>query len=116
MISSLSFASLSATLISDASGIYDPRIYDDRLLLGLKGTFSEAQWYNMRAQLGAARLNKAQRGELHLAGTLRRGSEEVRIAVIICRDGRAIIIKPDRSDGRARHESWLPTEDRPVRR
>jgi DNA invertase Pin-like site-specific DNA recombinase len=60
----LDLASLYGTLISDASGVYDPCIYDDRLLLGLKGTFSEAQWYNMRAQLQAARLNKARRGEL----------------------------------------------------
>lgn len=60
----LDLASLYGTLISDASGVYDPRVYDDRLLLGLKGTFSEAQWYNMRAQLKAARLNKARRGEL----------------------------------------------------
>jgi DNA invertase Pin-like site-specific DNA recombinase len=62
----LDLASVYATLISDSSGIYDPRIYDDRLLLGLKGTFSEAQWYSLRTQLGAAKLNKAQRGELHL--------------------------------------------------
>jgi DNA invertase Pin-like site-specific DNA recombinase len=62
----LDLASLCGTLISDASGVYDPRIYDDRLLLGLKGTFSEAQWYNLRAQLGAARENKARRGELRL--------------------------------------------------
>jgi DNA invertase Pin-like site-specific DNA recombinase len=62
----LDLASLYGTLISDASGIYDPRIYDDRLLLGLKGTFSEAQWYSLRTQLGAAKLNKAKRGELHL--------------------------------------------------
>lgn len=60
----LDLASLYGTLISDASGVYDPRIYDDRLLLGLKGTFSEAQWYNMRTQLYAAQLNKARRGEL----------------------------------------------------
>jgi DNA invertase Pin-like site-specific DNA recombinase/DNA-binding transcriptional MerR regulator len=60
----LDLASVYGTLISDASGVYDPRIYDDRLLLGLKGTFSEAQWYNMRTQLQAARLNKARRGEL----------------------------------------------------
>ena len=62
----LDLASVYGTLISDASGVYDPRIYDDRLLLGLKGTFSEAQWYNMRAQLQAARLNKARRGQLAL--------------------------------------------------
>lgn len=60
----LDLASLYDTLVSDASGIYHPRVYDDRLLLGLKGTFSEAQWYSMRAQLHAARLNKARRGEL----------------------------------------------------
>jgi DNA invertase Pin-like site-specific DNA recombinase len=62
----LDLASIYASLISDASGIYDPRDYNDRLLLGLKGTFSEAQWYSMRAQLQAARLNKARRGELAL--------------------------------------------------
>lgn len=62
----LDLASLCGTLLSDASGIYDPRHYDDRLLLGLKGTFSEAQWYSMRTQLYAAQLNKARRGELAL--------------------------------------------------
>jgi DNA invertase Pin-like site-specific DNA recombinase len=62
----LDLASLCGTLISDASGVFDPRIYDDRLLLGLKGAFSEAQWYNMRTQLCAAQMNKAKRGELHL--------------------------------------------------
>ncbi len=76
----LDLASLYATLISDASGIYDPRIYDDRLLLGLKGTFSEAQWYALRTQLGAAKLNKAKRGELHLrlpVGLVRVSDERV---------------------------------------
>jgi DNA invertase Pin-like site-specific DNA recombinase len=62
----LDLASVCGALISDSSGIYDPRIYDDRLLLGLKGTFSEAQWYSLRTQLGAAKFNKAKRGELHL--------------------------------------------------
>jgi DNA invertase Pin-like site-specific DNA recombinase len=62
----LDLASIYASLISDASGIYDPRDYNDRLLLGLKGTFSKAQWYAMRAQLQAARLNKARRAELAL--------------------------------------------------
>jgi DNA invertase Pin-like site-specific DNA recombinase len=62
----LDLASLRGCLISDAGGVYDPRLYDDRLLLGLKGTFAEAQWYSMRTQLGAAKLNKAQRGDLHL--------------------------------------------------
>jgi DNA invertase Pin-like site-specific DNA recombinase len=60
----LDLASLCDTLISDASGIYDPQHYNDRLLLGLKGTFSEVQWYQMREQLVAALYNKARRGEL----------------------------------------------------
>jgi DNA invertase Pin-like site-specific DNA recombinase len=62
----LDLASLRGCLISDAGGVYDPRLYDDRLLLGLKGTFAEAQWYSMRTQLGAAKFNKAKRGDLHL--------------------------------------------------
>ena len=60
----LDLASLGGTLISDAAGLYDPRQFDDRLLLGMKGTFAEAQWYTLRRQMAAARLNKAQRGEL----------------------------------------------------
>ena len=62
----LDLASLRNSLICDAGGVYDPRIYDDRLLLGLKGTFAEAQWYSMRTELGAAKFNKAKRGDLHL--------------------------------------------------
>jgi len=62
----LDLASLRSCLICDTGGVYDPRIYDDRLLLGLKGTFAEAQWYSLRTQLGAAKLNKARRGDLHL--------------------------------------------------
>jgi DNA invertase Pin-like site-specific DNA recombinase len=62
----LDLASLCATLIADASGLYDPRVFDDRLLLGLKGTFAEAQWYTMRSSLTAALFNKARRGELAL--------------------------------------------------
>jgi DNA invertase Pin-like site-specific DNA recombinase len=76
----LDLTSLCGTLISDASGIYDPRIYDDRLLLGLKGTFSEAQWYSLRTQLGAAKLNKAKRGQLHTrlpVGLVRLGEERI---------------------------------------
>ena len=62
----LDLASFRGCLISDTGGIYDPRNYDDRLLLGLKGTFAEAQWYSLRSQLGAAKFNKAKRGDLHL--------------------------------------------------
>lgn len=62
----LDLAALCATLIADAAGIYDPRLFDDRLLLGLKGAFAEAQWHHMRSHLTAALFNKARRGELAL--------------------------------------------------
>jgi len=59
----LDVAALLGTLIGDADGIYDPRLYNDRLLLGLKGTMSEAEYYLMRQRLTAGRLSKVQRGE-----------------------------------------------------
>ena len=58
----LDLASVCNTLINDAGGVYDPKSFDDRLLLGLKGTFSEVQWYTMRRRMQAARINKAKRG------------------------------------------------------
>lgn len=62
----LDLAAINHVLVSDSGGVYDPRAYDDRLLLGVKGAFSEAQWHIMRQQMQAARLNKAKRGELAL--------------------------------------------------
>ncbi|MCP5087615.1 MAG: recombinase family protein [Rhodobacteraceae bacterium] len=61
----LDLAAFNHVLICDSGGVYDPRAYDDRLLLGVKGAFSEAQWHVMRQQMQAARLNKAKRGELN---------------------------------------------------
>ncbi|MFO7680126.1 MAG: recombinase family protein, partial [Chloroflexota bacterium] len=62
----LDLAAFNHVLVSDSGGVYNPRAYDDRLLLGVKGAFSEAQWHVMRQQMQAARLNKAKRGELAL--------------------------------------------------
>ena len=59
----LDLAALFDTLIGDNDGIYDPKIYNDRLLLGLKGTMSEAELYTLRQRLNAGRLSKVQRGE-----------------------------------------------------
>ena len=59
----LDLAALFGTLIGDTDGIYDPREYNDRLLLGLKGTMSEAELYMLRQRLNAGRLSKVQRGE-----------------------------------------------------
>jgi DNA invertase Pin-like site-specific DNA recombinase len=59
----LDVAALVGTLIGDTDGVYDPRLYNDRLLLGLKGTMSEAELYLMRQRLNAGRLSKVHRGE-----------------------------------------------------
>src|SRR3954449_10203740 len=55
---------LSNTLIGDADGIYHPAVFNDRLLLGLKGTMSEAELHILRAHLLGGIRNKAARGEL----------------------------------------------------
>jgi len=52
------------TLIGDADGIYHPGLFNDRLVLGLKGTMSEAELHVLRARLQGGILNKAARGEL----------------------------------------------------
>jgi len=52
------------TLILDEDGIYDPTHFNDRLLLGLKGTMSEAELHVLKARLQGGILNKARRGEL----------------------------------------------------
>ena len=60
----LDFCSLTNTLIGDEDGLYHPGLYNDRLLLGLKGTMSEAELHVIRARLEGGIRNKAQRGEL----------------------------------------------------
>jgi DNA invertase Pin-like site-specific DNA recombinase len=59
----LDLAALVGTLIADVEGVYDARAYNDRLLLGLKGTMSEAELHMMRQRLEAGRLSKIRRGE-----------------------------------------------------
>jgi DNA invertase Pin-like site-specific DNA recombinase len=60
----LELCALFDTLIADVDGIYHPRDFNDRLLLGLKGTLSEAELHSLRLRLDAGRLSKAKRGEL----------------------------------------------------
>ncbi len=60
----LELCGLFDTLIADAEGIYNPRDFNDRLLLGLKGTLSEAELHSIRMRMDAGRLSKAGRGEL----------------------------------------------------
>lgn len=61
----LEICAITDTLILDEDGVYDPAHFNDRLLLGLKGTMSEAELHVMRARLRGGLLNKARRGELH---------------------------------------------------
>ena len=60
----LDLCALTATLIADSDGIYSPADFNDRLLLGLKGTMSEAELHLIRSRLDGGLRNKAKRGEL----------------------------------------------------
>jgi DNA invertase Pin-like site-specific DNA recombinase len=62
----LEICALAGTLICDEDGLYDPAEFNDRLLLGLKGTMSEAELHFIRARLRGGQLSKARRGELQM--------------------------------------------------
>ena len=82
----LEICALTATLICDEDGVYDPAHFNDRLLLGLKGTMSEAELHVLRARLQGGILNKARRGEL-----------EMRPPVgLVYNDDGALVFDPDR--------------------
>jgi DNA invertase Pin-like site-specific DNA recombinase len=76
----IELCSLAGALLADADGVYDPNWYNDRLLLGLKGTMSEVELHLIRQRMASGRLAKAGRGELAVplpAGYARRASGEV---------------------------------------
>jgi DNA invertase Pin-like site-specific DNA recombinase len=60
----LELCALTGTLIIDEDGCYDPADFNDQLLLGLKGTMSQAELHFLRARLQGGKLNKAKKGEL----------------------------------------------------
>jgi DNA invertase Pin-like site-specific DNA recombinase len=62
----LEICALADTLILDEDGVYNPKEFNDRLLLGLKGQMSEAEIYVMKARLHGGILSKALRGELQV--------------------------------------------------
>ncbi len=62
----LEICAMTGTLILDEDGLYDPATFNDRLLLGLKGTMSEAELHVLRARLRGGILNKASRAALRL--------------------------------------------------
>ena len=59
----LDLCALTDTLIADCDGIYHPALYNDRLVLGLKGTMSEAELHVLKARLRGGSLHKAGKGE-----------------------------------------------------
>ena len=76
----IELCSLAGALLADADGVYDPNWYNDRLLLGLKGTMSQVELHLIRQRMASGRLAKAGRGELAVplpAGYVRRASGEV---------------------------------------
>jgi len=88
----LEFCALTSTLVVDADGVYDLRNFNDRLLLGLKGTMSEAELHILAGRLQASLWAAARRGELRVTlpvgyaydsdgETVLDPSEEVRAAV-----------------------------------
>ncbi|HEV2728525.1 MAG TPA: recombinase family protein [Terriglobales bacterium] len=57
---------ISGTLILDEDALYDPAIFNDKLLLGLKGELSQAELHFLKARMRGGVLNKARRGELEM--------------------------------------------------
>src|SRR5437867_1215861 len=81
----IELCSLAGTLILDEDGIYDPANFNDRLLLGLKGTMSEAELHFLKARMRGGMINKARRGEL-----------EMRPPVgLVYRDDGVLVLDPD---------------------
>jgi DNA invertase Pin-like site-specific DNA recombinase len=81
----LELCSLTNTLIIDADGCYDMANFNDLLVLGLKGTMSQAELHFLRVRLQGGKLNKAQKGELRFP-----------LPVGFCYDDqRRIVIDPD---------------------
>lgn len=60
----LEICALTDTLILDEDGVYDPNQFNDRLVLGLKGTMSEAELHYLKARMRGGVISKARRGEL----------------------------------------------------
>ena len=81
----LELCSLAGALILDEDGIYDPANFNDRLLLGLKGTMSEAELHFLKARMRGGVLNKARRGELEISPPVG----------LVYRDDGVLILDPD---------------------
>jgi DNA invertase Pin-like site-specific DNA recombinase len=108
----LELAALAGTLIADDATVYEPRLFNDRLLLGLRGTISEVELHCIQERLQGARSSKARRGELPL---------RLPAGCVAGRDG-AVELDPDHSipirrcKGRAARSSRSSSGSAPPRR
>ena len=98
----LDLAGVCDTLVADADGVYHPGLFNDRLVLGMKGIMAEAELHVLRARLEGAIKNKAARGEL------RRGLP----VGLVWGEGDGEILLPPRRGSHRRHRCGV----RPVRR
>mgnify|MGYP000471751975 CR=1 FL=1 len=89
----LEICALTDTLLLDEDGLYDPGNFNDRLLLGLKGTMSEAELHFLKARMRGGLLNKARRGELRTA---------LPVGFVYAPDGR-VALDPDQQVQQAIH-------------
>src|SRR6201984_2115745 len=80
----LELCAITKTLVFDGDGCYDPSDFNDSLVLGMKGTFAQAELHIIRARLHGGKLNKAQKGELRLS-----------LPVGLVFDGENIVLDPD---------------------
>jgi len=80
----LELCAITKTLVFDGDGCYDPSDFNDSLVLGMKGTFAQAELHIIRARLHGGKLNKAQKGELRFP-----------LPVGLVFDGDKIVLDPD---------------------
>ena len=80
----LELCAVPKTLVFDGDGCYDPSDFNDSLVLGMKGTFAQAELHIIRARLHGAKLNRAQKGELRFP-----------LPVGLVFDGDKIVLDPD---------------------
>ncbi|MCP3468332.1 recombinase family protein [Bradyrhizobium sp. CCGUVB23] len=80
----LELCAITKTLVFDGDGCYDPSDFNDSLVLGMKGTFAQAELHIIRARLHGGKLNKAHKGELRFP-----------LPVGLVFDGDKIVLDPD---------------------
>ena len=81
----LELCAITGTVVIDEDGVYDPADFNDGLVLGMKGTFAQAELHIIRARLHGGKLNKASRGDLRFA-----------LPVGLIFDEDKIVLDPDR--------------------